>query len=416
MRSRMNGMSGTPSNRPRFSRSLYSLVLVRFFGSFAIQLQAVILGWQMWELTRSPLALGFVGLAEAVPALGMALFAGYFVDRVDPKKIITGVLLVSSVSMLLAWAAKTPAELYVASFLTGLARSFYSPSFQALLPRLVPKAILNRGIALGTSAMKFASIGGPAVGGLLYGFAGKNTAYGLGTLFFVFAFAALFFMIYDHGPFRKTKRVEKNFSAELLAGLHFVFRNRLLLSVLSLDMFAVLFGGVEAMLPVMASEVLHVGPQGLGLLRAAPAVGALAMSLWLVRRPVGHNAGKRLLQVVTGWGLCILVFAASRNMWISCAVLALGGSLDSVSMVIRGSIVQLCSPEAMRGRIASVNSIFIGSSNELGEFESGVAAKCLGLIPSLYFGGVMTLVVVGLIARFVPELAKVDLDALAAAQ
>lgn len=168
------------------------------------------------------------------------------------------------------------------------------------------------------------------------------------------------------------------------------------------------------MLPIVASDILHVGPQGLGFLRAAPAVGALGMTLWLVRRPVSSEAGKRLLQVVAGWGVCILAFAASRDVVLSCVVLGVAGALDSVSMVIRGSIVQLASPEAMRGRIAAVNSIFIGSSNELGEFESGVAAKALGLIPSFYFGGIMTLVVVGLIARYVPELAELDLDKLSA--
>jgi MFS family permease len=411
----MNGMPGIPSKPLAFSRSFYFLVGLRFFGVFAVQLQAVILGWQMYAFTHNPLDLGLVGLTEAIPALSLALFAGFFVDRINPRKIIAGVILVSLVSMLIAWSATSPLQLYVASFLTGLSRSFYSPSFQSLLPRLVPKKVLNRAIAASTSAMKLAYVTGPAIGGLLYGWAGENFAYGWGSLFLVFAFIAVFPIAYDHAPYRKKTRTEKSFTHELLAGLKFVFKNQLLLSVLSLDMFAVLFGGVTAMLPVVASDILHVGPQGLGLLRAAPAVGALGMSLWLVRNPVGRNAGKRLLQVVAGWGVCILVFAGSRQMWLSCSVLALSGALDSVSMVVRGSIVQLCSPEAMRGRISAVNSIFIGSSNELGEFESGVAARIFGLIPSFYFGGVMTLVVVGLIARFLPELGKVDLEALAAA-
>ena len=377
-------------------------------------LQSVILGWQMYEFTHDPLNLGLIGLTEAVPALGLALFAGYFVDRLDPRRIVSVVLLVSLASMILAWTATAPIHLYAASFLTGFARSFYSPSLQALLPRLVPRSILKRAVAAGTSAMKFASILGPAAGGLLYGFAGKNVAYGVGTAFLALALASAFAMAYDHLPYRKRGRVEISFVAELLAGLRFVFRDRLLLSVLSLDMFAVLFGGVEAMLPIVASDILHVGPQGLGFLRAAPAVGGLFMTLWLIRSPVSSDAGRRLLQVVAGWGGCILLFAASRNLELSCAILALAGALDAVSMVIRGSIVQLCSPEAMRGRIGAVNSIFIGSSNELGEFESGVAAKAFGLIPSFYVGGVMTLVVVAVIARFVPELREVDLDRLAA--
>ncbi len=408
----MNGMSGTPSKQIRFSPAFYSLVAVRFFGSFSVQLQSVILGWQMYQFTHEPLDLGLVGLAEAVPALALALFAGYFVDRSNPKKVISGVILISLLSMLIAWFARTPSELYFAAFLTGVARSFYSPSFQSLVPRLVPKAILNRGIAAGTSAMKLAYVSGPAIGGILLGWKGASVAYGLGTTFFLFAIGACFSMRYEHLPYRHVVRDEKSFIFELLAGLKFVFRNRLLLSVLSLDMFAVLFGGVTAMLPVIAADVLHSGPEGLGFLRASPAVGALAMSLWLVRKPVERNAGRRLLQVVAGWGLCILAFAVSRNLWLSCGVLSLSGALDSVSMVIRGSIVQICSPETMRGRIASVNSIFIGSSNELGAFESGVAAKVFGLIPSFYFGGLMTLIVVGLIAKVVPELAKVDLETL----
>jgi MFS family permease len=314
--------------------------------------------------------------------------------------------------MILAWIATSPFELYAASFLTGFARSFYSPGFQALLPRLVPKSILKRAVAAGTSSYKLASIIGPAAGGLLYGFAGKNSAYAVGSSALFLALLAALAMTYDHTPFRKSTRTEKSFLAELLAGLKFVFNNRLLLSVLSLDMFAVLFGGIEAMLPIVASDILHVGPQGLGFLRASASLGALAMTLWLVRRPISANAGGTLLRVVAGWGLCILVFAASRNMVFSCFILALAGALDSVSMVIRGSIVQLCSPEGMRGRIAAVNSIFIGSSNELGEFESGVAARVFGLIPSFYFGGLMTLAVVGAIAKFVPELREVDLDKL----
>jgi MFS family permease len=408
----MNGMSGTRSKEDRFSRAFYFLVAIRFFGSFSVQLQAVIIGWQMYQFTHQPIDLGLVGLTEAIPALSLALFAGYFVDRSNPRKIIIGVIAISLISMVLAWTARNPTELFVAAFLTGLARSFYSPSFQSLTPRLVPKAILNRAIAAGTSAMKLAYVTGPAIAGIILGWKGAGAAYALGSVFFLVALFAAFSMGYDHAPYRNRVVVKKSFRTELLAGLGFVFGNRLLLSVLSLDMFAVLFGGVTAMLPVVATDILHAGPQGLGFLRASPAIGALGMSLWLVTHPVNRDAGKRLLQVVTGWGLCMLVFAFSRNLFLSCAVLGLSGALDSVSMVVRGSIVQLSSPEAMRGRIAAVNSIFIGSSNELGAFESGLAAKAFGLIPSFYFGGMMTLLVVGFVSWYAPELRKVDLDKL----
>ena len=409
----MSGMSGTQSSSLTFSRDFYFLVAVRFLGSFSVQLQAVILGWQMYQFTRAPIDLGLIGLTEAIPAIGLALFAGYLVDRGNPKRMISAVVFLSLLSMVIAWTARTTDELYFAAFLTGVARSFYSPCFQSLLPRLVPKALLNRAIAMSTSAMKLAYITGPAIAGLVLGWKGAGPAYALGTGFFISALAALIFLRYDHAPFRKTTRLEISFSAELLAGLRFVFKNRILLSVLSLDMFAVLFGGVTAMLPVVSEEILHTGPTGLGFLRASPAIGALGMSLWLVRYPIEKNAGRLLLQVVFGWGLCILIFALSRNVFLSCGILGLSGALDSISMIIRGSIVQLCSPEAMRGRIAAVNSIFIGSSNEIGAFESGLAAQLFGLVPSFYFGGVMTLAVVGVIARFVPELRRLDLRELA---
>lgn len=411
----MSAMFGTRSNgsgTSTFGRSFYFLVYGRFFGSFAVQLQAVILGWQMYQLTRDPLDLGLVGLAEAIPAITLALFAGYWIDRINPKKVIICVILVSFASMFLAWHAKTTTELFTAAFLTGCARSFYSPSFQALTSRFVPKININKAIALSTSAMKLAYVTGPAAAGLILGWQGVDSAYLVGSTFLFFALAAIGTMAYDHWPYRHIPKHDALFFTDLFAGIRFVFKNRILLSALSLDMFAVLFGGVTAMLPMISEEVLHTGPQGLGFLRAAPAVGALGMSLWLIRSPVNLNAGKILLKVVGGFGLCIIAFAASKNVLLSFLLLALSGALDSVSMVIRGSIVQLSSPEEMRGRIAAVNSIFIGSSNELGAFESGIAARVLGLIPSLFFGGVMTLVTVLIIARFVPEMRKLDLETL----
>jgi predicted MFS family arabinose efflux permease len=324
------------------------------------------------------------------------------------------VLTVSTLSILLSWIAKSPIELFAAAFLTGTARSFYSPSVQSLIPRLVPKSEIRRAIAASNSAMKLAYVGGPAAGGLVLGWWGAGVAYAIGFGCFLLAFGALLAIRYDHSAFRTERRKEHRFMDELLAGLRFVFREKILLAVLSLDMFAVLFGGVVALLPMIAEEVLHAGPQGLGFLRASPAIGALLMSLWLVRRPIGKGAGRTLLRVVAGFGLCILAFGASRNVYLSCAILALSGALDGISMVIRGTIVQLLSPEQMRGRIASVNSIFIGSSNEIGAFESGLAASAFGLVPSIFFGGAMTLLTVWIVAKAVPELAESDLDRLAA--
>jgi MFS family permease len=368
----------------------------------------------MYQFTRDPLHLGLIGLAEAVPAIGLALLAGYLVDRANPRKIMLGVLFVSAASMALAWIATSPIELFASAFLTGLARSFYSPCIQSLIPRLVPKTEIKRAVAASNSAMKLAYVGGPAAGGLLLGWMGAGPAYALGMGCFFLAFAALLAIRYDHSRFRAPATTEHRFIHELLAGLRFVFRQRVMLGVLSLDMFAVLFGGVTALLPMIAEEILDAGPQGLGFLRASPAVGAFLMSLWLVRNPIGAGAGRLLLKVVAGFGLCILAFGISRHVVLSCAILALSGALDGVSMVIRGSIVQLLSPESMRGRIASVNSIFIGSSNEIGAFESGLAASLIGLIPSIFFGGAMTLLTVWIVAKAIPELAEVDLDRLAA--
>jgi MFS family permease len=407
----MEGALETPKG---LGRDFRLLVAVRFLGSFSVQLQAVILGWQMYELTRDPLHLGLIGLVEAVPAIGLALFAGWFVDRSNPKRVISAVVFVSLLSMAIAWAARDPLHLFLAAFLTGLARSFYSPSFQSLTPRLVAKKDIHRGVAASNSAMKLAYVTGPAAAGLLLGWKGAGTAYAIGSAFFTLAIGCALALRYDHSRFRSAPKADRKFLDELTAGLRFVFSNRLLLAALSLDMFAVLFGGVTAILPMISEEILHAGPRGLGFLRASPAIGALAMSLWLVRRPPNRGAGRLLLKVVAGFGICTIAFAVSRNVVLSCALLALAGALDGVSLVIRGSIVQLASPEHMRGRIASVNSIFIGSSNEIGAFESGLAAKFLGLVPSVAFGGVMTLLTVAWVARKVPELKTLDLDRLRA--
>ncbi len=407
MRLRMSDMPGT-----RFNQSFYYLVSVRFFGSFAIQLQAVTLGWQMYRFTRDPLDLGLIGLAEAVPAISLALFAGYIVDRSNPKRVMLWVIFVSLTSILLSWYAKSPDDLLIAAFLTGCARSFYSPCFQSLTSRVVEKENINRAVALSTSAMKLAYMLGPVSAGFLIAWNGAETAYLVGSSLLFFALGFAFTLTYDHQPFRYVEKKSVAFIEDLLAGLKFVFKNKILLSALTLDMFAVLFGGVTALLPMISEEILHSGPTGLGFLRASPAIGAITTTLWLIRKPVNKGAGKLLLLVVTGFGVCILTFALSKNIYLSCVLLSLSGGLDSVSMVIRGSIVQLCSPESMRGRIAAVNSIFIGSSNEIGAFESGVAARLLGLAPSILFGGIMTLLTVALIAHLVPELRKLDLDSL----
>jgi MFS family permease len=393
------------------------LVTARFLFSISVQMQAVVMGWLVFEIKRDPLYLGFIGLVEAVPAIGLALYAGYLVDRSNPLRVYRNVQRVSFASALLlfwvSWQADALGEatklgcIYGAAFLTGLARGFAAPSMYSLMPQLVPREALAVSSAWLTSAFQVAAISGPAIGGLLFAWGGGRLVFGTELLLLASSQAILFLLKFK--PRVSQPREGASFREELVSGLQYVWRHELLLSALALDMFAVLFGGATALLPIFASDILKVGPQGLGWLRAAPAVGALVMSVMLIRRPVGAHGGRILLASVAGFGLCIIGFGLSTSFWLSMVLLALSGALDSVSMVVRGAIVSLCSPDHMRGRIASVNSIFIGSSNELGAFESGIAARILGTVPAVVFGGTMTLLVVGVTTRVAPRLRALDL-------
>lgn len=398
-------MAGHPQRS--FSSSFYRLIFARFALGFSTQAQAILLGWQMYEMTNDPLQLGLVGLCEAIPALSLALFAGYLVDLVSPKRIYQVVQVLSLVSLLIAWNAHSREQLLLAAVVTGMVRGFASPAIQAMIPRLVPLSEISRAVAWNASVNKLATVGGPALAGVLLGIWGLRLPYALACALLGVSLIAT--QLIHLNPFQKSVRVQKSFIDELFQGVRFVIREPRMLSALTLDMFAVLFGGVMAILPVFVKDVLHAGPEALGVLRAAPAVGAVIMGFYLIGRPIERNAGRLLFWVVFGFGLCILAFAASKSLAMAAIFLALSGALDSVSMVIRGAIVQLLSPDEMRGRIASVNSIFIGSSNELGAFESGVAAKLLGTIPSIYFGGCMTLLSVLVIYGIHPRLWKLDL-------
>lgn len=396
------------------------LLSARFLFTFAVQMQAVVLGWRIYELLKDPLYLGFIGLTEAVPALGLALYAGYLVDRHRPLLVYRRVMYVSLFSgvvvlceHLFASQLQLNAQvglLYFAAFLTGLARSFSGPAIFASVPRLVDRTQLMKASAMSSSAMQIARIGGPALGGLLFGFFGAVTT---STLVCILLIAGTFAMkmIKKDIPPPESRPHHASISEELLSGGKFVFNHPILLPALSLDMISVLFGGVTALLPIFAEEVLHVGPQGLGALRAAPAVGATIMSLYLSRTN-GMRTGKWLLSSVAGFGLSILIFGISRDFYLSLFALALSGSFDSISMVIRSAAVQLSSPDHMRGKISAVNSIFIGSSNEIGELESGIAAKFLGTIPAVYFGGLACLFTVLCVTYFSPTLRKMDLEQL----
>jgi MFS family permease len=397
------------------------LVATRSLFTFAVQMQAVIVGIQVYELTRDPLALGLIGLAEAVPALSLALYAGYLVDRGNPVYIYRRVLLVSLTSGLTLLAAQVfasghaaqVAALYGASFITGVARAFSQPSMYAIVPRIVPRETLTRASAWMSSTMQVARIAGPALGGLVYGFLGMRSA--VATVCAVLALASL--CMRRVTPLsREARRPGTGRAAsvwkELFSGMSFVWGHSILLSALSLDMISVLFGGATAIIPVFVREVLGADAKVVGLLRAAPAIGATLTSIVLTRVTLSAQAGRLLLAAVVGFGLSIGLFALSRDVALSALALGLSGAFDSVSMVIRSAIVQLASPADMRGRISAVNSMFIGSSNEIGEFESGVAAKVLGTVPSVVFGAGMCLLTVALVSWRAPALRRLDLSKL----
>lgn len=396
------------------------LMTARFFFTFAVQMQVIVLGWRMYELTHDALYLGLIGLVEAIPALSLALPAGYFVDRSRPLVIYRYLVLVSFTSgivMLLSQLSFLQISehsqillLFVSSFITGCARAFSQPSMFSIVPKIIPRNLLPKSSVWMSSALQTARISGPAIGGLLFGFIGVAGTAAIVCCLLMVTFIVLHSMEFN-APANNPER-GKSIKEDLLSGAKFVFKHPILLPALSLDMISVLFGGVTALLPIFAAEILFVGPTGLGVLRSAPAVGAFMMSLILLRKNIKSNAGIKLLWAVTGFGVSILVFAFSRSFELSLLALGLSGMFDSVSMVVRTSIVQLASPDHMRGRISAVNSIFIGSSNELGEFESGVAAKLLGTFPAAVFGGVMCLSCVGFVALFSSGLRKLDLEAM----
>lgn len=396
------------------------LMVARFFFTFAVQMQVIVLGWRMYELTKDPLYLGFIGLVEAIPALSLALFAGYIVDRSRPLVIYRRLTLVSLTSGVLMLVSQLPIMgindslqiklLFLSSFLTGCARAFSQPSMYSLVPKLIPRALLPKSSAWMSSAMQTARMSGPAVGGILFGFLGVSGTASIVCVCLLITSVVLRLMAFDGGP--NIPIPGKSIKEDLFSGLKFVYEHKLLFPAMSLDMVSVLFGGVTALLPVFAAEVLFIGPEGLGVLRAAPALGAFLMSAWLIRADVKKNAGKKLFWAVGFFGLSILCFALSRNYIMSLLALVASGMFDSISMVIRTSAVQLSSPDHMRGRISAVNSIFIGSSNEIGEFESGVTARYMGAVPAAIFGGIMCLLSVGTIAVLSPKLRDLDLEKL----
>jgi MFS family permease len=386
-------------------------ILARFCVTLGIQIQSVVVAWQVYDLTLDPLSLGLIGLAEAIPSITVSLYAGHVADVISRKKIILvclGTLLFCSASLwfftfdlgnLLTSYGAGP--IYVVIFLSGIARGFLSPANFSFMPQLIPRELYANAITWNSTLWETAAIGGPALGGFLYGFFGVRVSYGADVILMI---TGLFFVIGVASRPVPPETNEQNVLEKIRAGLRFVFRNHIILGAISLDLFAVLFGGAVALLPIFAKEILAIGPEGLGILRATPAVGALLMAVYITHHPINKNVGKVLLCCVGGFGVCMIFFAISTSFWLSLFLLTLSGMFDCVSVIIRGTLLQTLTPENMKGRVSAVNHIFIGSSNEIGMFESGVAARLLGVVPSVIFGGCMTLVSVGVVSFFAKSL------------
>ncbi len=397
---------------PRFARYIVTL----FTLTLGIQIQGTVVGWQVYDLTKDPLALGMIGLAEALPAIGFALYAGHVVDRHDRRRIALVALWVlvgcSLALFLLAGLRPLGIEMLTRTRLTaiygviiisGVARAFLQPARQALSAELVPRALYANAITWRSGSWQLASVIGPALGGVLYAVGGTRLAYGVDATLVVCA-TMLLISISHRSPDRGI--THEGVLDSVLGGLRFVFREPVLLGALTLDLFSVFFGGAVALLPIFAAEILTVGPTGLGLLRASPAVGAVVMGVILARRRDWNHTGRVLLTAVAGFGVCMVLFSLSTTFVVSAGLLVASGMFDMVSVVVRSTLLQTRTPEGMLGRVSSVNQIFVGSSNEIGMFESGVTARWWGPVGSVLVGGLATLGVVAAIAWRVPSLRR----------
>lgn len=389
----------------------------RLFFNLATQIQGIAVGWQVYALTQDPLMLGLIGLAEALPSIAVALYAGHIADLIDRRKIVLTAVALFSLSLLLLTIAATvgidKSLLLIAIFsivaITGITRGFYNPAIFGMVADIVPRASLGNAAAWNSSFWQGASMLGPVLGGFLYVNLHAANTYLCST---VLLFLSLLTFTFIETRTTIKEKTTQSVSENIKEGLAFVFNNQVMLGAMAMDLFAVLFGGAVALLPIFSKEIFKMGPEALGVLRAAPFIGSLLMVSSLTHRPINKNAGAIFMASVAGFGLCMIGFALSTNFYLSLILLALSGALDGVSVYVRSTIYQLLTPDDMKGRVASVNSIFIGSSNEIGEFESGIAAKVLGLTRSVVFGGSMTLLVVLLTAWKAPKLRKLHIDSL----
>ncbi|HEX2083161.1 MAG TPA: MFS transporter, partial [Xanthomonadaceae bacterium] len=383
-----SGAEAPPS--PLRNRSFQQLMLYRIGTILSYQIVAVTVGWHVYELTRDPLSLGLIGLAEVIPFFCVAPFAGYLVDHLPRRKLgMAACAGLATTALLLALITlRWPPErgvwpIYAAIALGGCVRAFLGPVYNALFARVLKREQFARGASIGSVVFQIGLVVGPAIGGVLVGWAGKHVAYGTASAFGAIAILALARLkVSEPAPVLQRGPI----FASIRDGLRFVFGNQIMLSAMALDMFAVLFGGAISLAPAFIKEILHYGPQGLGILRGAPALGAVAAGLYLARRPLQAHAGRIMLLAVAGFGLCMVGFGLSKHFWLSAFILLLSGVCDGVSVVIRSTILQLVTPDDMRGRVSSINGIFIGSSNELGAFYAGSMARLLGLVTSVVMG------------------------------
>lgn len=395
-------------------------MLARAFLLMALGAQAVIVGWQVYSITKDTLMLGLVGLFEAIPAISCALFAGHIVDISRPHRVylvcVTLLAVNSFVLFLVASGVLGCSQqvvlitIFSAVFVSGILRSFNAPAVFSLFPQIVPKSEVAAASAWFSSAFQIAAISGPAIAGLLYGGYGAKIAWIMPFSLILITCILAFAISKPYHSYKSNKQKEPAL-VSIKAGWRFILNSKIILPVMALDMFAVLFGGAVAILPAFADQVLHVGSEGLGMLRASPAIGAVVTAIFLALKPFKEIKGRTLLVVVAGFGATMIGFALSSSFYMAALMLMLSGMFDSVSMVIRATMLQLLTPEDMRGRVSSVNNMFIISSNEIGAFESGLAAKIMGLVPSIIFGGCATLLVVVTTSIASKDLVKLKLKA-----
>jgi len=391
---------------------------MRFFFTFAYQMQAVIIGFHIYHLTKDPLALGFVGLCEAIPAISVALYGGYVADKSEKRglllKIFSGVFLCSLVMLIVTTKqmhAYVPTSyiipiMYLMVFGIGIARGFFAPATFSLMAKIIPKELYPNSSTWNSSSWQAASIAGPAIGGLIYGFYGITVTYVVIVSFILIALVCIFFL----KPHEPTFIPKQSIVTSLTEGVRFVFKSKMMLGAMSLDMFSVFFGGAVALLPVFANDILKVGPEGLGYMRASASIGAVVTMLVMTRFSPMNKPWRNLIIAVIGFGTSIICYGLSKSFYLTLVFLFMEGAFDSISVIIRSTIMQLLTPDDMRGRVSAVNSMFIGSSNEIGAFESGLTAKLMRTVPAVVFGGSMTIIIAGITYFKTKELTKLSLQ------